>query len=304
MSGLRLHHDDPLKSEMTFEEFMIYVSESDQTDEKKLKLYNKVSDHFVQALFLMCFNTKEKHQLIHFASRPNNFTLGKNRFAKQFHPLQPKTITFEPIPQSEISLFNKRDEAYSKFVFDTWDGDYIAKCIDEDRWTLKTDAHCSMEMYLMTYMSMYSKKQTYFVQDLIEDETFMGHLKKINHILYYVLPVFVKILLKNKHYQNRYKQFERKLLALVRILSNESNDDQYTLLKKMKKLRKFLDVLKTRSHLPTAFGMYVMSVMNAMQYSKKKIQKYIEYPTVAPDALQTMLGYYWMQMFLPFDESK
>jgi hypothetical protein len=304
MSGLRLQHEDPLKSEMTFEEFMIYVSESDQTDEKKLKLYNKVSDHFVQALFLMCFNTKEKHQLIHFASRPNNFILGKNRLAKQFHPLQPKTIVFEPIPQSEISLFNKRGDPYSKFVFDTWDGDYIAKCIDNDRWTLSTDAHCSMEMYLMTYMTMYSKKQKYYVQDFIEDKAFMGHLKKINHILYYALPAFVKILLKNSHYQNRYKQFERKLLAFVRILVDESNNDQYRLLKKMKKMRKFLDVLKTRSHLPTAFGMYIMNVMNAMQYSKSQIKKYIEQPTKAPGDLQTMMGYYWMQMLLPFDESK
>ena len=72
----------------------------------------------------------------------------------------------------------------------------------------------------------------------------------------------------------------------------------------MKKMRKFLDVLKTRSHLPTAFGMYIINVMDAMQYSKKDIKKYVKYPTMAPDSLQTMLGYYWMQMFLPFDDSK
>lgn len=299
--------NDSLKSEMTFQEFVMYIAEADLTTEKKLKLYSKVGDLFIQSLYLMFNDKHDKHKLIHMTAHPLNFTLGKSKFSKKFHPLQPKSIQFEPIPICEVSLFADASKKYNNVMFDTWDGDYIYKSMGKDQMTLKTNGHCSLEMYLMTYMSMYMdlpKSYDYFLEEITNDKLFMDHLQKIDHILYFALPKMVKIIKKNKHYQKRYLAFEKKLRACVRILYKKSGEEQYNTLKSMKKLRHFLDVLKTRSHLPTAYGMYIMQIMHAMNYEVDEKKKYIQNTTKAPGALQSIMGYYWMQMLLPFDESK
>lgn len=307
---LQLQTEDALVPEMTYQEFMYYIAESDLTKENKLKLYNKVGDLLIQKIFLMIFDGRDRHQIIHMGTSPDSFVLAKSKLARRFNPFEPKTMEFEIMPNMELSLFKQKDE-YNRITFDTWDGDFLAKTFDMNYLfkNKKNPVYYSLEMYLLSYMYIYNKSykksgktSTYHLEDLAANSKIMGNFKKTNNILYHGIPKMLKIINTNTHYQKRYKQFEKKLMAMVRILSDKTPKEQYKILEAKSKLRQFVDVIKTRSHLPTIYGMYIMNICEALNISQKNIRYYIRNPTKAPMSLKSMLNYYWLQMLLPFDE--
>lgn len=293
--------------EMTMNDFILCVSDEDLPNEKKLKIYNNAGDAFIQTLFLMIFDARDKTQIIHMGANIQDFVLGKNRLAKQFHPLRPKSFEFEAMPNIEVSLTRALDDTYDRLTFDTWDGDFLGKIFSNYMFTTKQSVHFSLEMYLMNYMFHYhesGKTNRYWLEDMVETDVYRQHWKKTGDILYYSAPQLIRILKTNKQYQRKFHEFERKMLAAVRILSDLSCKQQYNQLRKSKKLRAFLDAVKTRSHLPTGYGMYMMECMHALEFTKSTMKKYIQNPKKAPKDLKAMLGFYWMQLLLPFDETK
>jgi hypothetical protein len=87
----------------------------------------------------------------------------------------------------------------------------------------------------------------------------------------------------------------------TRLLYNASSKRRYTICSKLFKLRRFMDTLKTRVHLPMLYGRFILCVMAACNYKKSEIEMIVNNPKMAPKSLKNMLVFYWFQLLSPWN---
>ena len=104
-------------------------------------------------------------------------------------------------------------------------------------------------------------------------------------------------------YDKKYIKLEKKLATCVHALAYKSRKQQYNILKRHTKLRKFLELIKMRSHIPTAFGVICMAAVNACKYTRKQLYWFMRPPNESyepPEPLKNMLKYYWNSFIMPY----
>ena len=284
-----------MSAPITLTEHADYIQDQNGlTAEAILAHYEKVSDSFVQAIFVPMVD--KVRQIIYLNPCPESILCCPKR-NRPFNPLNHRTYTIRIRMRKSAPIYRRPQEPYSHATFRTWDKQFLNMIYDPDV-PLYSPTE-SLEMNLMRYIATHDAPPpgVLWIDHWAEDPAIVRLLRTSRSMLWYSLPRILMFIQANPV---RYVSFERKLAKAVRLLSN--SDKQYKILSKLSKLRTFLEAVKTRSHLPTAYGIYCMNAMKACNYSKSKIAEYIMSPQDAPKPLKNMLAYYWFQMLMPFDE--
>ena len=271
---------------MRLDKFFKTVAEKEDDEEGKMKVMRKGSDSLIHNLAVNIMDDS-KIQIIHLAAHPNKFVLRPNKALAFKYDILYK--------DEENSIIRRPDEKYSFRVFKEWDEKFLNLCFGDDR-----PSNVSLEMHLMNYISKNiddCDDSQSWLERFTHDRDMRQHLKETDDMLYFT----IKRTWHNISENPLYHKFEKRLVKAVRILAHLGPDEQYEELKSMKKLRKFIDVIKTRSHLPTIFGMYILESMRTVDYSNRTIKELINRPNEALTHLEQMLIYYWMLMLLPYN---
>ncbi len=211
------------------------------------------------------------------------------------------------------SIWRKKSESYSFQTFLHWDQPYIESFLTRDSKenageTFSKYNQFSMEgrliNYILTNLNRKASKDTLWIERMYESEYVKKILKDkdIYDILLFYLPSFIKSVSGSK----RYKKYEEGIELCVRALADQTPENQFLILGSNPNLRTFWDLLKTRSHLPTALGVYFMRGIRAANYTRKEIQTIIEEPQqtkiYVPEKFRLLLFKYVNYMMLPFTD--
>jgi hypothetical protein len=284
-----------MSSPITLSEHAEYIREhAEFTESATLKHYEKVSDSFIQSIFVPMMD--QVRQIIYLNPCPESILCCPKR-NRQFNPLNHRSYTIRIKMKRSAPIYRNVQEEYSHSTFRTWDRPFLRMIYDDD-----VDPYSpteSLEMNLMRYIASHDRPPTgtLWIEQWAEEPSIVRSLRNSKSMMWYSLPRMLMFVQDNEQYAS----FERKLSKATRLLSNKTSSEQYETLKEFTKLRTFLEAVKTRSHLPTAYGIYCMNAMNACKYSKSKIAEYIMSPQSAPTPLKNMLAYYWFQMLMPYD---
>ena len=212
------------------------------------------------------------------------------------------------------SVWRKKSESYTFETFLRWDYPYIESFLTRDSKdsageTFSKYNQFSMEgrliNYILTNLNRKASKDTLWIERMYESEYVKKVLKDkdIYDTLLFYLPSFIKSLRSSK----RYKKYEEGIELCVRALADQTPQNQFLILGSNPNLRTFWDILKTRSHLPTALGVYFMRGIRAANYTRKEIQTIIQEPhqtkIYVPEKFRLLLFKYVNYMMLPFTDS-
>jgi hypothetical protein len=289
----------PIAKVMTFEDFLEQVAVSDKTFEEKLSIYNKAGDVFIKNIFMMFFDLVSSFQTIDCALHMDSIMIVKNSKHSRVNILQPKTYEFEICPSPKTSLYrrnNKKNE-YTKQIYKTWDYPYLKHIFSKFK-----ALPYSFEMYLIKFIYLQlskgikKEKSETWLSYMASNEYIMEHMKEFNTMLYISFGRIMKEF-ESAQYNKKYRRFENKLIMLVKVFMKSENS--FETIQGSKKLQKFLDALKLRSHLPNAYGMFIHRCMESLGMTMNEMKKYIIKPQNAPNKLKDMILYYWGQMLIP-----
>ncbi len=213
------------------------------------------------------------------------------------------------------SIWRKSNESYTFETFLRWDQPYIDSFLVRDSKesageTFSKYNQFSMEgrlvNYILTNMNRKASKDTLWIERMYNSEYVQKVIKDkdIYDILLFYLPTFIKSINNSK----RYREYEEGIELCVRALADKSPQKQFLILKSNPNIRAFWDILKIRSHLPTALGVYFMRGIRAANYTRNQIRDIIENPQqtkiYVPEKFRLLLFKYINYLMLPFTESK
>jgi hypothetical protein len=302
------------KYEMTFKDFTTLLK-----DKKYLK--NEVANvlyaaHFPFIATLNDLVISTEYNVINYDLHSKNIVVFKDN-KKDFKPLDARTFQIG-IADFGRSIWCKKG-TYTFKTFQTWDLPYIehffVNDLGDDKKTFADLNQFSFDARLINYIYTYydkinsgnkgnkSNKSKNLIIEEYSKNKFVKEAatdtEKYDIFLMY-LPTFIEAIKDNKRYEN----YEDNIIKIVKLLKDKSPREQFDALKSNKKVRDIFDGLKKRSHLPTAFGVYVMSSLRACNYSYKEIKEIISNPMqtniYVPEKMRLLLFKYINLLMEPF----
>jgi hypothetical protein len=213
------------------------------------------------------------------------------------------------------SIWRKSNESYTFDTFLRWDQPYIDSFLVRDSKesageTFSKYNQFSMEgrliNYILTNMNRKASKDTLWIERMYNSEYVQKVIKDkdIYDTFLFYLPTFIKSINNSK----RYREYEEGIELCVRALADQTPQKQFLILKSNPNIRAFWDILKIRSHLPTALGVYFMRGIRAANYTRNQIRDIIENPQqtkiYVPEKFRLLLFKYINYLMSPFTESK
>ncbi len=210
------------------------------------------------------------------------------------------------------AIWCKKKEPYTFDVFMRWDQPYIDSFLVRDS---KEDAGNTYSIYnqfplearLINYIltNFNRKSNKLWVERMYESEYTQKALKDrdLYDTLLFYLPTFIKYVKGSKEY----KRYEDAIEACVRLLADKKPTEQFEALKVHPKIREFWDFLKTRSHLPVAFGVFIMRGLRACRYTRQQIRDILENPEqtkiYVPEKFRLLIFKYINYLVAPFTDT-
>ncbi len=296
------------KYEMNFKEFANQLNESKQIKEKIANILYDKHEEYIGILKALMEN--KKYTIINYDLHSKNIAVFKNP-KKEFNIKDSTTFQVGPSDFGR-ALWKKNTGAYNKKIFKTWDEPFIDTFItiekDDNGETYSRYNQYSLEARLINYI-MYNEKGTnkkLWIERMYNSKIVKNRIKKDTtyDILLFYLPTFIESVKKSE----KYEKYENKLEGLARLLKSEIGltGDKFEVLKQSPNMRKFFDEIKRRSHIPTAFGVFVIHSLRACGYSRDQIIKLIENPAQTkidiPDKLRLLIIKYTDLLLEPFQE--
>jgi hypothetical protein len=293
---------------MNFKEFANQVNESKQTKEKNANILYDKHEEYIDILKALMEN--KKYTIINYDLHSKNIAVFKNP-KKEFNIKDSTTFQVGPSDFGR-ALWKKNTGTYNKKIFKTWDEPFIDTFItvekDDNGETYSRYNQYSLEARLINYI-MYNEKGTskkLWIERMYNSKIVKNRIKKDTtyDILLFYLPTFIESVKKSE----KYEKYENKLEGLARLLKSEIGltGDKFEVLKQSPNMRKFFDEIKRRSHIPTAFGVFVIHSLRSCGYSRDQIIKLIENPAQTkidiPDKLRLLIIKYTDLLLEPFQE--
>jgi hypothetical protein len=283
-----LHLDDHVR----------YMRRQDLSRQKILKHYEVASESLIEA-FLYPMMAKE--QVIYLAPSKDNI-ICYQKPNTEFDPKNSKSYTIEVAYNEALPIIRNTDEEYTYETFETWDLPFIEAIEDSPKSTY------SFELYLMSFIANSprdSPKKPLWIHDMCADTNVKKQLDKDVPMFWFAMPRFQDYIYgiedgMRMSYDKKYMKLERKMAVCARALAYKSRKQQYKILKRHTTLRKFLELIKTRSHIPTAFGVMCMAAVNASKFKRIQLYQFMRNPDKAPEPLKNMINYYWSSFLMPY----
>lgn len=304
------------KYEKSYKEFCQDLEFRFYSKDKIADIIYDGSKAFIETLETLI--TDSVYTVVNFDLHSKNIVVFKNPHKNPHKNLHKKKVEAE----SEIgvadfgrSVWRKKSESYTFQTFIRWDQPYIDSFLVRDSKesvgeTFSKYNQFSMEgrliNYILTNLNRKASKDTLWIERMYESEYVQKVLKDkdIYDTLLFYLPTFIKSLCSSK----RYKKYEEGIELCVRALADQTPQNQFLILGSNPNLRTFWDLLKIRSHLPTALGVYFMRGIRAANYTRKEIRDIIKEPQqtkiYVPEKFRLLLFKYVNYLMLPFSESE
>ncbi len=236
-------------------------------------------------------------------------------FNKPFKSLTDKKDKFEiGVADFGRAIWCKKSEPYTFKTYLHWDKPFIEAFLIRDPKetageTFSIYNQFSLEArllnYILTNINRKHKKDTLWIERMYDSIYIKKALKDptIYDTLLFYLPTLIKSIKNSK----TYKKYENGIEMCVEALGDTAKkgpDTQYSILKSNSNLRKFWDLLKSRSHLPSALGVYLMRGLRAANYNRKQIIEIIENPQqtkiYVPEKFRLLIFKYINYLMMPF----
>ena len=296
------------KYEMNFKEFANKLNETKQSKETIANIIYDIHEDYIDILRALIEN--KKYTIVNYDIHSKNIGVFKNP-KKEFNIKDSTTFQVGPSDFGR-ALWKKNTGAYNKKIFKNWDEPFIDTFItvekDDNGETYSRYIQYSLEARLINYI-MYNEKGTskkLWIERMYDSVAVKNRIKKDTtyDMLLFYLPTFIESIKKSE----KYEKYENKLEGLARLLKSEIGLtwDKFEILKRSPNMRKFFDEIKSRSHIPTAFGVFVMYSLRACQYTKDQIMELVANPAQTridiPDKLRLLIIKYTDLLLEPFQE--
>lgn len=269
-----------------------------------LRHYELASESLIEAFF---YPMMAKEQVIYLAPTREAIVCYQ-KSGTEFDPLNTDSYTVEVAYDEAQPVYRNTEEEYTYKTFKTWDLPFL-EAIEG-----KPDTSHSFELYLMSFIanskrtSPKNTKSNLWIHDLWADKEIQKQMNNETPMFLFALPRFLDYIYgvedgMRMTYDKKYLKLEKKMVACVHALAYKSRKQQYMILKRHTKLRKFLELIKMRSHIPTAFGVMCMAAVNACKYTRKQLYYFMRPPNESyspPESLKNMLNYYWSSFVMPY----
>lgn len=294
------------KYEMTFKDFANVLAESKLSKDKIANILYDVHESYLDILNALMNNNK--YTIINYDLHSKNIVVFKNP-KKDFNIKDSSTFQVGPSDFGR-AFWKKNIGGYNEKKFKTWDDPFIDTfiTIDNDKGeTYSRYNQYSFEARLINFI-MYNENTTsnkLWIEKFYNNKYVKARIKKDTtyDILLFYLPTFIESVKESE----KYRKYEEKMEGLARLLKSEIGESskRFEVLKRSPNMRKFLDEVKKRSHIPTAFGVFVIHSLRACGYSKEQIIKLIENPAQTkidiPDKLRLLIIKYTDLLLEPFN---
>lgn len=279
-----------------------YMRQQKRCNEKILRHYELASESLMDAFF---YPMMANNQVIYLAPSKESIVCYQKPNT-DFDPLKSTSYTIEVAYDEALPVYRTKNEEYTYTTFKTWDLPFI------EAMEGKPNTSYSFELYLMSFIANSTNTHPakhLWIHDLWADESIQKQMNKEAPMFLFVLPRFLDFIYgvfdeqtegEYLVYNKKYRKLEKKLVACVRALAHKPRKQQYNILKRYAKLRKFLELIKMRSHIPTAFGVMCLAAVNACKIKRTDLYKYMRRPDTAPESLKNMLKYYWSSFIMPY----
>jgi hypothetical protein len=295
------------KYEMNFKEFANHLIETKLSKETIANIIYDVHEGYIDILKALMEN--KKYTIVNYDLHSKNIGIFKNP-KKEFNIKDSSTFQVGPSDFGR-ALWKKNTNVYNKKIFKTWDKPFI-----DDFITVETDdiddtyaiyVQFSLEVRLINYI-MYNEKSSsnkLWIERMYSSESVKNRIKKHTtyDMLLFYLPTFIESVKKSE----KYRRYENKLEGLAILLKSEIglSEDKFEILKQSPNMRKFFDEIKKRSHIPTAFGVFVMHSLRACRYTRDQIMELVANPAQTkidiPDKLRLLIIKYTDLLLEPFN---
>ena len=292
------------KYEMTFKEYVNILSESKLSKDKIADILYDAHLPFLETLEALL--TNKTYTIVNYDLHSKNIAVFKNS-KKPFNFKDQTTFQIGPADFGR-AVWQKNSGGYILNKYKKWDEPYLDAFISEEESDELGDTFARFNQYsfearllnfIMCYKNNSSKKL--WIEQMAANKYVKARVKKettYDMFLAY-LPTFIESVKKSE----KYKKYEEKLEGLVRLL--EKSDNRFEVLKRSPKMREFLDSIKKRSHIPTAFGVFVMHSLRACRYTKDQIMELVANPAQTkidiPDKLRLLIIKYTDCLLEPFN---
>lgn len=269
--------------------------------EKILRHYELASESLIEAFF---YPMMASEQVIYLAPSKDSI-ICYQKPNTNFNPLNNTSYTIEVDYDEALPLYRNQQKEYTYKTFKTWDLPFL-QAIEG-----KPNTSYSFELYLMSFIANSNKTistKELWIHDLWADKSIQKQMTKDTPMFLFALPRFLDFIYgvyddsedDRLVYNKKYMKLEKKMVACVHALAYKSRKQQYNILKRHTKLRKFLELIKVRAHIPTAFGVMCLAAVNASKYKRIELYKFMRNPDKAPEPLKNMLNYYWSSFLMPY----
>lgn len=279
-----------------------FMRQQDLSRKRILRHYELASESLIEAFF---YPMMAQEQVIYLAPSKDSI-ICYQKPNTEFDPTNTKSYTIEVSYNEALPVTRNTKEEYTYETFENWDLPFIEAMEDSPKSTY------SFELYLMSYIanSPHNKPKSQsnlWIYDMWNDKDVKKQLNKDAPMFWFAMPRFIDWIYGTREMRlssdKKYVKLEKKMAACARILAYKSRKEQYNILKQHPKLRKFLELIKTRSHVPTAFGVMCMAAVNACKYTRKQLYWFMRPPNESynpPEPLKNMLDYYWSSFLMPY----
>lgn len=296
------------KYEMTFKEYVKLISESKLSKDTIADILYDAHVPFLETLEALL--TNKTYTIVNYDLHSKNIAVFKNP-NKVFNFKDEKTFQIGPADFGR-AVWQKNSGAYSLNKFKKWDQPYLdafltTEELDEIGDTFARYNQYSFEARILNFIMCYKNNSSkkLWIEQMSVNKYVKARVKKETtfDIFLAYLPTFIESVKKS----DKYKKYEEKLEGLVRLLSSDigKSEDRFEVLKRSPKMREFLDGVKKRSHIPTAFGVFVMHSLRACRYTKDQIMELVANPAQTkidiPDKLRLLIIKYTDLLLEPFN---